>query len=221
LSGTPPPGSAGTNSFHIRAADSSLATVDTELRIYVFGLPLPWKSSEVGTGQLLGSVSFFHGAFTQTGSGALGGTSDKTNFTYQTLSGNGSITAKVSLTRANGPTAYAGIMLRESLAPRGRQIFLGLGNDHSYRLMTRTSAGARTAVRSIAKGSGQDTWVRLVRNTTKKMVYAYTSADGVNWTYIGATSITLPSTIHVGLAVSSGSNLTQTVASFGNLYVGP
>jgi F5/8 type C domain/Bacterial Ig domain/Fibronectin type III domain/Putative Ig domain len=154
LSGTPPPGSAGINSFHIRAADSSLATADTELRINVVGLPLPWKSSEVGTGQLIGSVSYLNGTFTQTGSGALGGSSDKARYTYHTLSGNGSITAKVSLAQNNGPAAYVGIMLRESMSPRSRQIFLGLGNDQSYRLVTRTSAGENHRTRSRPRHLG-------------------------------------------------------------------
>ncbi|MGL4400085.1 MAG: Ig-like domain-containing protein [Luteolibacter sp.] len=221
LSGTPPPGSAGTSSYVIRAVDNSLATVETELRITIVGLPLPWRSSDLGWGQFAGSVSYLNGSFTQTGSGALGQKSDKTRSTYQTISGNGSITTKVRLDSNTGPAGHAGIMIRSSMAPRSPQVFLGLGSDGSYCLMTRTKAGAKAVVRNIAKPSGPDTWVRLDRNVKKKSVFAYQSADGINWTYLGVTKMPMPKTSHVGLAVSSGSDFSQTVATFSNLYVGP
>ncbi len=221
LSGTPPPGSAGTSSFHIRAADSALATVDTELRIYVAGLPLPWRTSDLGGGQTPGSVSYLAGDYTQRGSGALGGVSDKSRYTYQTLSGDGSIIAKVSLQQNSGPACYAGIMIRESMGPKAREVFLGLTNDSSYRLVVRAKAGAKASVRGFARDAGPDTWVRIVRNTKLRMFYAYKSSDGVNWTYLGATKIAMAGTCHIGLAVSSGSDASQTTAEFSNLYVAP
>ncbi len=221
LYGTPPPNSAGMNSFHIRAADSSLATVDTELRIQVVGLPLPWRTSDIGTGQWAGHVSFFNGAYTQTGSGAFGGVSDQTRYTYQTLSGDGSILAKVSLDRNAGPDCYAGIMIRESMAPKAREVFIGLGNDSSYRLVKRLKAGRKASVQGIARNPGPDTWVRLTRSAKKRMIYAFKSSDGVNWTYLGGTKIAMAGTCHIGLAVSSGSNPSQTTASFSSVWVDP
>ena len=221
LSGTPPPGSAGTSSYGIRAVDSSLASVEVELRIHVAGLPLPWRSSDLGFGQLAGSVSYHNGSFTQTGAGALGQRSDKARTTYQTMSGNGSIIAKVRLDSSSGPEGFAGIMIRDSMGPRSRQVFLGIGGDGSYRLMRRAKAGAKASVRSFAKDPGPDTWVCLVRNVKRKSVFAYKSADGINWTYLGVTRIPLANTCHIGIAVSSGSDSSQTVATFGNLYVGP
>ncbi len=221
LSGTPPPGSAGTNSFHIRAADRALATMDTELRIYVAGLPLPWRSSDLGIGQLGGFVSFLNGAYTQTGSGALGGMSDKTRFTYQTLGGDGSITAQVSLNQNSGPASYSGIMIRESMAPKAREVFLGLGNDSSYRLVSRLQAGRRASIKGFASDPGSATWVRLTRNIKKSMIYAHKSTDGTNWTYLGGVKITMPGTCHIGLAVSSGSDYSQTVANFSSVWVDP
>lgn len=221
LSGTPPSGSAGTNGFVIRAADSSLATADVELRINVVGLPLPWKTTNVGTGQTPGLASYLNGSYTQTGSGALGGSSDKTHFTYQTLSGDGSIVAKVRLAENSGPACFTGIMIRENLGPRAREVFLGLTNDSSYRLVSRTKAGRRASVKSIARDASPDTWVRLIRNKKKGVIFSYKSPDGINWTYLGAARISLPTTCYIGLAVSSGSDSTRTVGTFSNLYVDP
>lgn len=221
LSGTPPAGSAGTNSFVIRAADSAWATADTELRVNVSGLPLPWTTSDLGAGQIAGSVSYLSGTFTQTGSGALGNGSDKTRFTYQTLSGDGSIVAKVSLEQNSGPACYTGVMIRESMAPKARQVFLGLTNDASYRLMSRLKAGGKPSIKGFARDAGPDIWVRLTRNTAKKMVYAYKSADGINWTYLGATQIAMAKTCQIGLAVSSGSDSSQTIAKFSSVWVDP
>lgn len=221
LSGTPPTGSSGTNSFVIRAADRALATADTELRINISGLPLPWNSSDLGTGQIAGSVSYLSGEFTQTGSGALGDISDKTRFTYQTLSGNGSIIAKVRLEQNSGPSCFAGVMIRESMAPKARQVFIGVTNDMSYGLINRTSFGETAAVQDIAGDGAPDTWLRLTRNIRKRMIYAYKSVDGINWTYLGATRIAMAGTCHIGLSVSSGSDSSQTVANFSSVYVDP
>lgn len=221
LSGTPPKGSSGTNSFVIRAADRALATADTELRINVAGLPLPWTTSDLGTGQIAGSVSYLAGAFTQTGSGALGGISDKARFTYQTLSGNGSITAKIRLEQNSGPSCFAGVVIRESMAPKARQVFIGITSDMSYRLVKRTKSGAKATVQGIAGDGASDGWVRLTRSASKRMIYAYKSVDGINWTYLGATKIAMAGTCHIGLSVSSGSDSSQTVSKFSSVYVDP
>jgi hypothetical protein len=64
LSGTPSLGSAGLNSFVVRATDSTSATVDAGLQITVTALPLPWLTGDIGTGMLAGSVTYSAGAFT-------------------------------------------------------------------------------------------------------------------------------------------------------------
>ena len=57
LSGTPPAGTSGLNSFVVRVTDSFAATGDTGLQITVTGLPLPWMIGSIGSGMLTGSTT--------------------------------------------------------------------------------------------------------------------------------------------------------------------
>jgi hypothetical protein len=219
LSGTPPLGSSGLNSFIIRAADSLGLTADAELRISVSWLPVPWQSANVGIGQLPGSVTYGAGTFTQTGSGALGGNRDNFRFTYQMLSGDGEITAKVGSMLANGTWVRAGVMIRDSMAQNSRQVFMGLTNATSYRWVSRTKAGARNSTKTSTSSAGSDTWVRLVRSGAKVM--SYRSTNGINWTFVGTSKVKLNRDCYIGLAVASGANAADFTAQFSNVNVIP
>jgi hypothetical protein len=221
LSGTPPTGSAGLNSFTVGVADSSSAVAYSELRINVSGLPLPWTTVNLGTGQIEGVASYRAGTFTQAGSGAVGSTSDKLRFTYQTLSGDGEIIAKVNITKTVGPASLVGVMIRSSLAPKATQVFIGISDDKSYRHASRTKYAKNTSVAVSAPTGSSDSWIRLVRNAKKQQIYSYKSADGVNWTYLGATKSKMPANCQVGLVSSSGSDSTLTTSTFSNVSVAP
>ena len=186
------------NSFTVGVADSSSAVAFSELRINVGGLPLPWATANLGTGQLEGFTSYRAGTFTQAGAGAVGSTSDKFRFTYQTLSGDGEIIAKVGIRQTVGPSSFARVMIRESLAPKSPHVFIGISDDKSYRQASRTKNGKKTSVSLIAPTGTTDSWIRIVRNAKKKQIYTYKSADGVNWTFLGTTKIKMAANCHVG-----------------------
>ncbi len=219
LSGTPPLGSTGLNAFIVRAADSSWLVADSELRIRVDWLPVPWQSANVGIGQQPGSVTYNAGVFTQMGSGALGGNRDNFRFTYQMLSANGEISAKVSSMLGYGTWVRAGVMIRDSLAQNSRHVFFGLTNATSYRVLSRTKGGARTTIKSNATFSGADTWVRLVRSGSR--IISYKSANGINWTYVATTKVNLNRDCYIGLVVASGGNAANFTAQFSNVNVVP
>jgi len=220
LSGTPPAGSAGLNSFVVRATDSNAATDDATLQITVAGLPLPWLSTDIGTGMLAGSTNFNAGTFTQAGSGVIGGTSDRLRFTYQTLSGDGEIIARVSSLQNTGNSARVGVMIRESLAANAKQIFMGLTSSGGYRWDRRTTTGGSTTSSNSNSGTVPNTWVRLVRSGTT--ITAYKSTNGTSWTTVGSTTNTSFGTnCFIGLAVGSGSNTTLNTSQFSNVSVTP
>lgn len=219
LSGTPPLGSTGLNSFLIRAADSANLTADAELRINVTWLPVPWQSGNLGIGQLAGSVTYGSGVFTQTGSGIIGRNRDNFRFTYQMLSGNGDITAKVGSMQGFGTWTRAGVMIRDSLAQNSRHVFFGLANPYSYRFVNRVKGGGKTTTKSITNSGGADTWVRLIRSGTR--INSYRSVNGINWTYVGTVKVALNRDCYIGLAVASGANSANFTAQFTNVYVTP
>lgn len=219
LSGTPPTGSSGLNLFVVRATDSGSASDEAELRIQVVGLPLPWLSEDIGTGMLAGAVSHSAGTFTQAGSGALGGSSDKLRFTYQTLTGDGQIIARVSALQNTGNSSRVGVMIRESLAANSRQIFIGLAGSGNYRWVRRTSTGGSNSTTNSGSGTVPNTWLRLTRSGNT--ITASKSTNGSTWTTVGSTNVALPANCYIGLAVSSGSNTTLNTSQFEQIAVTP
>jgi hypothetical protein len=219
LSGTPPSGSAGLNTFIVRATDSSAATDDAELRINVAGLPLPWTNGDIGTGMLAGSVSHNAGTFTQAGSGALGGTTDRLHFTYQTLTGDGEIIARVSSLQNTGSSSRVGVMIRDTLATNSKQVFMGMTGSGSYRWVRRSSTGGSNTTSNSSSGTVPNTWVRLTR--AGNVITAYKSADGSSWTTVGSTTVTMAANCYIGLTVSSGSTTVLNTSQFSNVSVTP
>ncbi|MFM7182849.1 MAG: tandem-95 repeat protein [Verrucomicrobiales bacterium] len=220
LSGTPPSGSAGLNSFVVRATDGASATDDATLKITVAGLPLPWVATDIGTGMLAGSTTHNAGTFTQAGSGVIGGTSDGLRYTYQTLTGDGEITARISNLQNTGTSSRVGVMIRETLATNSKQIFMGMTSSGSYRWTRRTTTGGNTSTTNSSTGTVPNTWVRLVRSGTT--ITAFKSTNGTTWTTVGSTTnTTFASTCYIGLAVGSGSNTTLNTSRFINVSVTP
>lgn len=220
LSGTPPAGSSGQNSFIVRVTDSSSASADATLQINVIGLPLPWLASNIGTGMLAGTTTFNAGTFTQSGSGIIGSTSSKMRFTYQTLSGDGEIIARISALQNTGNSSRVGVMIRESLAANSREIFMGMSGSNAYQWTTRTSTGGSTTTKSSSTGTVPNTWVRLVRSGTT--ITAFKSTNGTSWTSVGSTSKTSFGTnCYIGIAVGSGSDTILNTSQFSNITVVP
>jgi uncharacterized repeat protein (TIGR02543 family) len=220
LSGTPPTGSTGLNSFVVRATDTSSATADATLQITVTGLPLPWVSADIGTGMLAGSTTYDSGTFTQAGSGIIGGTADKLRFTYQTLTGDGEIIARISALENTGTSSRVGVMIRDTLAANSKQIFMGMTSSGSYRWVRRTTSGGSTSSTNSSTGTVPNTWLRLVRSGTT--ITAYKSTNGTTWTSVGSTTnTTFAATCYIGLAVGSGSTTTLNTSQFSNVSVTP
>ena len=221
LSGKPGSGTSGLNSFVVRATDSSSATADATLQITVTGLPLPWTAVDIGTGMLAGSTTFSSGTFTQAGSGLIGSTSDKFRFTYQTLSGDGEIIAKISSLQNTGASSRVGVMIRNSLSANSMEIFMGMTGLNTYRWDRRTVTSGSTSTTASSTGTIPNTWVRLVRSGN--IMTAYKSSDGTIWTSVGATTnaTIFASTCYIGLAVGSGSDTTLNTSQFSNLSVTP
>ena len=190
----------------------------TPITVSVTTPPLPWKTANIGVGQAPGSLLYSQGDFVQTGAGALGGTTDKLNFIYQPLTGDGQITVKIS---ANQKIGYSGISIRESLAPNARKIFLGVNSSNNHVMVSRSTTAAKNYVKSLTSNSTTQQWIRLVRNYKKSYFYAYSSSDGVTWRLIGSKLIKMSNTCQVGLSVCSGNDTTTTTSTFSSVVAIP
>jgi regulation of enolase protein 1 (concanavalin A-like superfamily) len=180
------------------------------------GLPAPWQSRDIGSVGIAGSATYGNSRYTVVGSGAdIWGTADQFRFMYQSLSGNGTITAKVySQTNSNG-WAKAGVMIRESLNANSKHAMAILSPSNGVRFQYRSSTGGSST--DVSGGSGTaPVWLRITRSGNT--FTAYRSADGASWTQIGSRSITMATNVYVGLAVTSHTNSASSTAVFCTNY---
>jgi regulation of enolase protein 1 (concanavalin A-like superfamily) len=183
----------------------------------VGGLPSPWQTQNIGSVGIAGSASHSNGTWTVAGSGAdIWGTSDQFRFVYRTLSGNGTITARVVTQTNSNAWAKAGVMIRESLAANSRHAMTIVTPSNGRRMQYRSSTGGSSTDVNGGTG-GVPVWVRLVRSGNT--FSSYRSADGVTWTLIRSQSITMGTNVYIGLAVTSHTNSALSTATFTNVTV--
>jgi hypothetical protein len=219
LSGTPPEGSAGSQSFTIRATDLAGAFDEAQLTFTVEGLPLPWVSADIGTDIPQGSVSHASGSFTQSGAGQLAGRADRMRFTYQAISGNGELTARISNIQDTGNASRVGVMVRESLATDSRHVFMGLSGTGTYRWVRRTSNGSSTSTTQSGTGTLPDAWIRIRRSGNT--ITTFRSSDGIQWNTVGSVSVAMSPNCYIGLVVASGSTDVLNTSTFSQVSFTP
>jgi hypothetical protein len=145
------------------------------------------------------------GTFTMTGSGYdIWDNADEFHFAHMTLTGQGSIIARVESVDNTDPWAKAGVMIRESLEA---------GSAHAFACVTPESGVASqgridTDGTSFSNAEGGITaphWVKLERSISGVFTVSH-STNGTNWVPVsGSNPVTMQmgSTVHIGLAVTS------------------
>ena len=195
----------------------------------VIATPLPgeWDTRDVlgptNGMDFPGSVTYnaANSVFTQTagGSGIYSG-ADAYRYTYVTLTGNGSITAKVESLATDAVTTAprAGLVLRESLSGTGRMAYIDYSPTSTLYGVRATVGGGPTLGTNAALGVGN--WLRITR-TGNNYVLA-TSVDGNSWTTVYNNSLSsLTSQIYLGLSTFSRDDIHATTAVFSNVsYTG-
>jgi regulation of enolase protein 1 (concanavalin A-like superfamily) len=187
--------------------------------INVATLPPPWQTADIGAVGAIGNASYSGGTFTVTGSGAdIWGTADEFRFLYQLASGDCTIVARVTAVGNTDPWAKAGVMVRESLAANSVHAFclVSAGSGVSFQ---RRTATAGTSASTTTAGIAAPYWVRVVRSGST--FTASVSPDGVSWTTQGSASITMATSVYIGLAVSSHLDGTVCTATFNNVTATP
>ncbi len=170
-------------------------------------LPTGWGTADIGSVGNPGMAGYdpTTGTFVVAGSGAdIWGTADGARFAYQSLTGNGSIIARVVQNQATHAWAKVGVEMRESLAAGSKHVAMVTSASNGPQLVSRTSTGgSSTSVNSTASAFAP-MWVRLVRAGTS--ITASRSTDGSSWTTVGSVTVSMASTIYVGLITTSHDN---------------
>jgi hypothetical protein len=164
----------------------------------VVTIPQPWFSADVGNTGLPGAAYFQSGMINIQGAGAdIWGTSDAYHIVGQPFSGDGQIIARVTAEDAANTFAKAGLVLTDS---DGATVIIDIRPNGVVEFMSRPSAGAPM---SFVAGTAMSfpVWLRLTR--LGNQFEGFISANGINWSLVGFTEVSMRSDITAGLAVTS------------------
>ncbi|MFZ6012435.1 MAG: Ig-like domain-containing protein [Bacteroidota bacterium] len=180
-------------------------------------LPSPWQTADIGAVGVTGSASHSSGTFTLNGSGAdIWNNADEFRFVYQSLSGNGAIVAQVNSLNNTHPWAKAGVMIRESLNANSKHAMTALTPSNGAAFQRRTSTGGVSAHTGVS-GQAVPKYVKIERSGNT-FTSSY-SSNGSSWTVIGSVSISMSTTVFVGLCVTSHNDAVLSAATFNNVSV--
>ena len=156
--------------------------------------------------------------FTVSGSGAgvTGRRPTAFDLAYESLTGNGTIVAR--LTSAQTGSDEAGIMIRETLGGTSKEVALVIGAKNVKLVHRARTGGASSTVTTGKIKNVVPQWVKLVRKGNKFI--AYDSTDGIHWKNVGSTTVKMNATVDVGLAVTSQNAAVLNTATFSNVTIG-
>ncbi len=142
------------------------------------------------------------------GGGAdVGGSADQFQYGWERRTGNFDVQVRVASVDLTDPFVHAGLMARASL--NTNSVFAGVFSASPQVgcfFETRATTGAAAASSAPAGGfpvNPPQTWLRLRRSGNS--FTGFGSLDGQVWVQLGTATLTLPSTVYFGLALSGGS----------------
>ncbi len=177
-----------------------------------------WQHADVGSVGQPGSFVANGSSYSVQGSGSdIWDATDAFHFGYQTLEGDGQITARVVSVGNTDPWAKGGVMMRENLGTGARHAFMALTSANGVAFQRREQTSAATLHTGVDGAAPQ--WLRLVR--AGNSIKGYRSIDGTSWTLVGETVQTLPAQVLVGLAVTAHNNAVLSTTTFDSVSIQP
>jgi regulation of enolase protein 1 (concanavalin A-like superfamily) len=114
-------------------------------------------------------------------------------------------------------------MIRETLNGNSRNEFMGVSlglPTPGFTSQRRTTTGGSSVTSPAGTANASpNNWVRITRAGNTFTVYK--SSNGTSWTQVASTTITMGSSVSIGLAVTSHNNSTLSTAVFDNVTVVP
>jgi len=206
---------AGTYTLTITgtAGNLSHSTTVTLIVTAPAGLPAPWVDADIGAVGVAGSASYSSPTFTLNGSGSdIWSTADMFNYAYQPTSGDLAIAARVASQESTAAWAKAGVMIRESTAANAAYVGVYVTPSNGVSMQFRGATGAAAIDLARQTGLTAPYWVKIVRSGST--FSGYSSTDGVTWTLVGSTNITMATAATAGLAVCAHDNTQLNTSTF-------
>ncbi len=185
-----------------------------------------------GPGVPAGNQLYSNGNWTMQASGDIWSVYDEFRYAYQPFpsasnaNGDGTVSAHVGSQSGGGPWMRSGVMIRSGTDPQAPYYGVFATPQHGVVVQWRSTQAAQTR-QLVGPATAAPVWVEASRytDTTHGIVdySAYSSTDGVNWTYVpGSTvALNLPGPLVAGLASDANSSTNLTTATFDNVTQGP
>ena len=185
-------------------------------------IPNSFLDSDVGEVGVAGSASYANGVYTLSGGGNLtpgAGTvvPDGLHYVYQSLSGDGTIVARIVTESLN--YGYAGVMMRETFDGTSPMAFMAYRNPPANQMVfgDRLLSGTNDALQGPTTVYYLPYWVKLVRSGNT--FSGYVSPDGINWQQAAPfLAINMTQTIYVGV-FSTGTTTTLNTSTIDNVSI--
>jgi hypothetical protein len=141
---------------------------------------------------------------------------DEFHYAFKTLTGMGSIIARVESITDTDVWAKAGVMIRETLDPDSAHAMMVVTPGSGISFQRRPGTGA-TSLDDTTSGITAPYWVKIERDLSGNFS-AYSSADGSTWQKQGVTqTIQMATNVYVGLAVTAHNASATCEAVFTNI----
>ncbi|MDQ0259287.1 PQQ-binding-like beta-propeller repeat protein, partial [Sinomonas atrocyanea] len=190
-----------------------------------------FSCADIGVDGLLGNQIYLNGTWTMQARGSdIWSTYDSFRFVSQAFprdsanstNGDGTVSARVvSQTKVGGAWMKSGVMIRAGSDPQAAYYGVFVTPGNGIAVQWRGSNAAQT--NSIVTPGAAPQWVLASRytDTAHGLVYysAYTSIDGVTFTYVpgSAVALNLPGPLVAGIASDSYNSTQVSVATFDNV----
>jgi hypothetical protein len=218
---TPAANQSGTATITITVSDGALAASTTFVLSVnsAAGVPSPWQSKDIGAPLVAGGATCHNGTFIIDGAGAdIWGTVDQFQYVFQSATGDCEIVARAAAVENTNSQAKAGVMIRESTTSGARYAAVLITPGDGARFQRRSTTGGTTSNTRIS-GVTAPEWIKITR--TGNTLSGFCSSDGATWTKIGTKTISMGSTVTIGMGVSSCSSGTLCSSTIDSVTVTP
>ena len=175
---------------------------------------------DIGTPKIAGGTSFSAGVYTVSGCGSdIWNQADQFHFNKGTLSGSGTVTARVTGVGNTNSWAKSGVMLRNDSTSGATFADVVVSPGSGVAFQWRAAAGGSCGSTQVS-GLRAPIWVKVSR--TGSSISGYYGADGIHWRQIGAAhTIPLGTAALAGIAVTSHNTSALSAGTFTNFAVTP
>jgi regulation of enolase protein 1 (concanavalin A-like superfamily) len=212
------PNSAVTaDSFYYTVSDGKNLSKKTSVNIRIqkkSDACYPWLSMDIGEVTIPGKIACANNSMTIEAAGTdIWNTADGFYFTYQMISGDFEISAKVESLEGPHEWTKSGLMLRENLDAGSKNVFIGLTTKNGITTQARPSSRENSENGERKSELKAPYWIKLSREGDSLKVAV--SPEGTTWNKMEGGILPFSENAYVGFAVTShdGKGICKTTIS--------